>query len=289
MTDYTRTFQMNPDKQGLARILPHVTFTQRPGQDLQLQMILPQSSDEDVVGDKRFPAVLFVQGSGWTFPDVWYELPQLSQLAQRGFVVATVTHRNAKEGHAAPAFLEDVKTGIRFLRYYADRFHIDPDRIGIWGTSSGGNAALLATLTADDAQYKTHEYPEVSDRVAVCVDTFGPADVYQQFGSVNSQMAEAYGRQLTGNFDQPFSVDDLLFMSPVHRLKPEMDLPPFLIMHGTADETVGYQQSLDMHKKLLDLGYRSDLVTVEGGVHEGNFWSQELLEHVFNYLAEQLA
>lgn len=288
MTEFTRTFPKNPERLGLARIVPDVVFTQRPGADLKLQLILPQTVDKEIAGDKRCPAVLFVQGSGWTFPDVWYEIAQLSRLAQRGIAVATITHRSTKDGHAAPAFLEDVKTGIRFLREYADRFHIDPERIGIWGTSSGGNAALLTALTMDDKQYRTHEYEQQSDRVAVCVDTFGPADVYQQFGEADPVEAEFFARQLVGNYSETFSIKDLEFMSPAHLVKEGMDLPPFLLMHGTADSTVGYEQSVTMHEKLLEHGYESDLVTVTDGEHEGDFWSQELFEHVFNYLEAKL-
>lgn len=288
MSEFTRRFANNPEKLGLARIIPDVVFTQRPGADLKLQLIVPQTVDEDVARAKRCPAIVFVQGSGWTSPNVWYEIPQLSQLAQRGFVIATITHRSTKDGHVAPAFLEDVKTAIRFLRAHADRFYVDPDRIGIWGTSSGGNAALLAALTMDSGAYQTHEYADQSDHVSVCVDTFGPADIFQQFGEVDAVMSEMYARQMIGNFSETFSLDDLKFMSPVHLVKEGMDLPPFLIMHGTGDLVVGYQQSVSMHEKLLTSGYESDLVTVDDAVHEGDFWSQDLLNHVFDYLEAKL-
>ncbi|MCB8600020.1 alpha/beta hydrolase, partial [Blautia sp. DFI.9.9] len=69
-------------------------------------------------------------------------------------IVATVQHRSALDGHAFPAFLQDVKTAIRYLRAHAAEYQIDPDRVGIWGTSSGANAALLTALTPNDPRYE---------------------------------------------------------------------------------------------------------------------------------------
>lgn len=79
-----------------------------------------------------------------------YEIPQLSALAREGFVVATVNHRDASSDphDMFPAYLEDVKAAIRYLRANARQWHVDPDRLGIWGTSSGGNTSLLVGLTA---------------------------------------------------------------------------------------------------------------------------------------------
>ena len=46
-----------------------------------------------------------------------------------------------------------IKAAIRYLRANARQWHVDPDRLGIWGTSSGGNTSLLVGLTADDPRY----------------------------------------------------------------------------------------------------------------------------------------
>lgn len=288
MSDYTRTIKNNPTLEGLARMTHDIVFTQRPGADLTLELIHPWDTVEDIGKDKRYPAIVFVQGSGWTFPDVWFEIPQLSELARRGYIIATVTHRSTKDGHAVPAFLRDVKTAIRFLRHHADHFRIDPERIGIWGTSSGGNTALLCALTADRDVYRTDEWAEQSDHISVCVDCFGPADVDQQFETVAPEAAETFCRMLLQNYDKPFKMEDLHFMSPIHLLERDMDLPPFLLIHGNADDVVNYEQSVDMHEKLLDLGYTSDLITVDGAPHEGSFWSDELLQLIFRYIEEHL-
>ena len=82
----------NPTLTGLARLTRNVAY--RTGaDDLVMDIIAPQSTGDD--DDRRYPTVVFVQGSAWTTPDRDYEIPQLSELAREGFVVATVNHRNA--------------------------------------------------------------------------------------------------------------------------------------------------------------------------------------------------
>lgn len=138
----------NPTLTGLATLTRNVAY--KTGADnLVMDIISPQSTGDD--DDRRYPTVVFVQGSAWTTPHRDYEIPQLSALAREGFVVATVNHRDASSDphDMFPAYLEDVKAAIRYLRANARQWHVDPDRLGIWGTSSGGNTSLLVGLTAD--------------------------------------------------------------------------------------------------------------------------------------------
>ena len=74
---------------------------------------------------------------------MYYELPQLARYAQNGYVVATITHRNAMDGYPFPAF-----AGFRALRFCARmrrNMALTPAAC-VFGTSSGGNTALLMGL-----------------------------------------------------------------------------------------------------------------------------------------------
>ena len=120
----------NPTLAGLATLTRNVAY--KTGADnLVLDIISPQSTGDD--DDRRYPTVVFVQGSAWTTPHRDYEIPQLSALAREGFVVATVNHRDASSDphDMFPAYLEDVKAAIRYLRANARQWHVDPDRLGI--------------------------------------------------------------------------------------------------------------------------------------------------------------
>ena len=122
----------NPTLAGLASLTRNVAY-KTGADDLVMDIIAPQSTGDD--DNRRYPTVIFVQGSAWTTPHRDYEIPQLSALAREGFVVATVNHRDASSDphDVFPAYLEDVKAAIRYLRANARQWHVDPDRLGIWG------------------------------------------------------------------------------------------------------------------------------------------------------------
>ena len=172
------SIKRNPTLDGLAEISPDIVYSHAGGKDLTLRVIYPWRNDANAA--RRYPLILFIQGSGWTFPNINYEIPQLSWYARHGYVVATVTHRNCYDGFPFPAFLQDVKCALRYLRAHADDWSIDPERVTVYGTSSGGNTALLVGLTGDDPRYKTDEYADQSDAVSAVVECFGPTDMFLQ-------------------------------------------------------------------------------------------------------------
>ena len=104
----------NPTLAGLATLTRNVAY-KTGADDLVMDIIAPQSTGDD--DNRRYPTVVFVQGSAWTTPHRDYEIPQLSALAREGFVVATVNHRDASSDphDMFPAYLEDVKAAIRYL------------------------------------------------------------------------------------------------------------------------------------------------------------------------------
>ena len=276
----------NPTLEGMAEIIPDIVFSKVP---LKLQIINPWW---DRINGKTpsYPLVVFVQGSGWTSPNVWMEVPQLCRLAERGYVVATITHRNCYDGYPFPACLKDVKTAIRFLRCKGREYGIDTEKIGIWGTSSGGNLALLTALTIGDERYKTDEYGEYSDSVDYCVACFPPTDLVESMKdeSFCKDIKETFLELSGGHIDENISV--LREMSPYHIVKDMVreeknkKLPPILIAHGDSDTLIPYNQGKKMYDALLLLKAKADMVTVSNADHEGSFWSREMLNIIFEFI-----
>ncbi len=282
----------NPSFSGLAEILPDVSYS-AAWPELKMTLIVPQAAQRLDDG-RRYPVILFVQGSAWTSPNIYYEIPQLSQFAQKGYIVATITHRSALDGHRAPAFLEDVKTAIRFLREKADTYKVDVRRIGIWGTSSGGNTALLVGLTGDDPTYRTGEYPDQSDHVRVVVDCFGPADTPRLLEGALRQagdqpLDEENQKLFLGLLGQTpeEQKERLSLMNPIEKIA-DKPYPPFLLIHGDADPVVPYEQSEKMAEALAHHGIHTELIRVRGAEHEGSFWSQELLKKIWDFIGRLL-
>ena len=281
----------NPSLAGFASWMRDITYSTETGTELTLQLLLPWAATDPAFPDQRWPLVVFVQGSAWTFPDVGYELPQMGSLARKGYVVATVTHRSSIDGHKAPAFLQDVKAAIRFLRKNADQYRIDTERVAIWGTSSGGNTALLVGLTGDDPAYQTKEHAGYSDAVKTVVECFGPSDLLPMFGQGIPETDENGNPSifiaLLGNTKEE-QLERLGLMDPIRMVVPGRDYPPFMLLHGDADPVVNYNQSEKMAQLLSENDVHTELVRVEGAPHERDFWSLELWELVEDYLKRTL-
>lgn len=275
----------NPTHEGLLDLRANIPFACPDGEELCLQLVKPQWSS----GGQGFPLVLFIQGSAWQKPNQFWELPQLSLLAMRGYVIASVTHRSCHNA-PAPAFMQDVKTALRFLKAKAQEFDIDKSRVCAWGTSSGGNTALLMGLTADDPAFENGEYAGESTAVQAVVDCFGPTDLTGIYESLPEELRchEQNILYTLGGKDPLTCREKLALVNPAAYVKPGRSLPPFLLLHGDADDIVPYEQSESFYHLLGKNGYQADLVRVTGAPHEDTFWSRELLEIIFAFIEKNL-
>jgi acetyl esterase/lipase len=274
----------NPPLHGMAEAVENIVFARPEGMELSMTLLRPWQQHE--TDRQPVPLIVFVQGSGWTFPRIGFQLPQMARYAQGGRAVAMITHRNATQGHPFPAFLQDVKTAIRHLRANAAEYGIDPGRVCVFGTSSGGNAALLAGLTGDDPRYRTEEYDDQSDSVQAVIACFGPTDIEALFhNDAENIRAHPVYSGLLGSQD---AGDVMRAMSPILQIEEGRQYPPFLLIHGDQDELVPYEQSLDMFRALRNAGHAADLIRVIGAPHEGNFWSDRLHGLIAEFLDDKL-
>ena len=87
----------NPSLKGLSVLSPKIVYSTHTGKDITLDLLMPQIPEDAC--EKRYPLIVFIQGSAWHFPDTNYEIPQLARFADDGFVVASVTHRTVSYTH----------------------------------------------------------------------------------------------------------------------------------------------------------------------------------------------
>lgn len=275
----------NATMKGQVRLIENVTYSAVDGEALKMDILAPWSQRYDYLKSDPRPLIVFVQGSSWRQPTMGEEIPQLVQFVKAGYIVATVQHRNSLDGHSFPAFLQDVKTAIRFLRAHAEQYAIDPQRVAIWGTSSGANASLLVALTPNDPRYKTAEYADQSDAVNAVVSCFAPTDVVDTFKNA-SQVPGSDILQYSLFGTDPSKWDDIKRqMSPLYQIKDGQKYPPFLLLHGDADKVVPYHQMEDMYHALEEHGVSVEAYRVKGANHERDFWSQTIYDLVKDFLA----
>lgn len=279
----------NPGLTGQVRLIDNVTYAAVDGRPLKMAILEPWT--------QRFPLkyhlaprplIVFVQGSSWRVGKMGEQIPQLVQFVKAGYVVATVQHRNTLDGYPFPAFLEDVKTAIRYLRRRAVKFAIDPDRVAIWGTSSGANAAMLVGLTGDDPRYAGHLYRTESDRVNAVVSCFAPMDVLDTFDYTAAVPGSELLKFCLLGMDRKKWPEIAKEMSPLDQVKPGQDYPPFLLFHGDADKVVPYQQMVKMYDKLEADGYDVAAYRVKGANHEKDFWSERVYQTVLEFLDKKV-
>ena len=222
-------------------IYQNIAYTDSPHERHYLDIYLPANADKS----KPLPLVIWVHGGGWRNGSKIFT-GQQTKLVNKGFAVAAINYRFSK--HAPyPAQIHDCKAALRFLRKYAKDFGINPDKIGVWGSSAGGHLVALMGTTGDDPTFEGElGVSGVSSKVQAVSDWYGPTDMFKMYDLLKSQYP---GRDDLSNFPipklfngMPGEKDTLIRQgSPLFQVDP--DNPPFLIMHADGDLVVPLEQS----------------------------------------------
>jgi len=259
----------------------HVTDLSGKPMDLHMSLMLQNGNSEmrlasgidDEVSTGRQPAVVWINGSGWRGCDKNLMVAEMQFLAEAGYAVAFPYYRSTAEG-SFPAQLIDCKTAVRFLRAHADKFGIDPDRIGVIGRSAGGHLAAWMAMNTDG--YDTEEWSGFSSKVQAAVDMFGPVDIkklnlieVENFKNPNHRwhkLEETHGGALVGG-DPDTILDRSDAASPIFSLNEAMC--PLTILHGDQDPLVPLWVSEEFYDRIVAQGFgdRADFYVVKNGGH----------------------
>jgi acetyl esterase/lipase len=215
----------------------------------------------------RLPAIVVIHGGAWRAGSR-SEFDELTwQLAQSGFVAATVGYRFCPE-HRFPAQVQDVKCAVRFLRAHAEEFHIDPERLGAVGFSAGAHLALmLGAMDPQDGLDDSGGSPGFVSKVQAVVSYFGPTDLeLPSTDTTRPLLVDLIG----GTLDE--RRDDYRHASPIHYL--DGGDAPMLLFQGTADPLVPPQHATHMADAMQQAGVLGRVELIVGGGH-GADWSRE--------------
>lgn len=222
--------------------------------------------------------VLFISGSGWRAPLEWnaqalknggQQKVYVPPLTAAGYTVFAINHR-AQPRFLYPAAVEDARRAVRYIRHRAADFGIDATRLGAVGGSSGGH--LVSMLGVQDGAGQMDSEDEVerlSARVQCVVARAAPLDFLlrgqtmsfldMDYPAAGDTSSEAYQRYVEA--------------SPISYVSANS--PPFLLLHGDADETVHINQSEAMEKALKKAGVPVKFIRVAGGGHGPTFGNPE--------------
>jgi len=177
-------------------------------------------------------------------------------LNQHGITAFVLKYRLGSNGYRHPAMLNDAARALRLVRSRAGEWKIDPNRVGIMGSSAGGHLAstLLTHFDAGkpDADDPVERQSSRPDLGILCypVITLGE---YTHQGSKNN---------LLGKNPSPELVK--LLSNELHVTK---ETPPCFIWHTYEDTAVPVENSLDFARAFRRAGAPFDLHIYQKGPH----------------------
>lgn len=176
-------------------------------------------------------------------------------LNKKGFTVFAVRHGSSPR-YPMSAIVADVRRAVRFIRQHAGEYGVDPNRIGVYGGSAGGQLALLLGTTADTGDPSASDAVlRESSRVAAVVAWFPPTDL-SRFGTPMIRKALPAMRLTDAEAAE---------YSPIRFVSP--GAAPSLIAHGAADTTVPILEGETMHAALTKAGVPASFIRIEGAGH----------------------
>jgi acetyl esterase/lipase len=234
------------------------------GRAVRLDLYSPRNASS------RLPVIIWLHGGGWSKGRKEGRSPAVS-LVDDGYAVASVDYR-LTDVASFPAQIEDCKAAVRWLRANSSKYNLDPDRIGVWGFSSGGHlAALLGTSGEVKELEGNGDNMSYSSRVqAVCVVS-GPGDLLQLYrdatGPSGAEMNPKVKPGLEALIGVPVEENKTKAMAASPISYVSKDDPPFLIIQGENDPTVPVSLTQSFFAALKGAGVDVTLEIATGRGH----------------------
>jgi dipeptidyl-peptidase-4 len=230
-------------------VIKNITLKADDGTPLYGKLILPVNFDST----RKYPVIVYlyngpnVQLIHNQFPEsgnLWYEY-----MAQRGYVVFTMDGRGSSNRGMAfeqatfrrlgTVELQDQLKGVAYLKSLK---YVDPARMGIHGWSFGGFMTTSMMLRNPD--------------VFKCAVAGGPVMDWRMYEVMYTE------RYMDTPQDNPQGYADADLLTKVKQLKGKL-----LLIHGTNDDVVVWQHSIDFLKKCVDEGIQVDYYVYPGHPH----------------------
>lgn len=236
-------------------VVPDVVYGHKDGLAMTYD-VFPPSQNANGAG------VLFMVSGGWY--SQWQPPAQMrvftDPLTKRGFTVFTVRHGSSPR-YGIPDAVADVRRAVRHIRSTADKWKVDPQRLGVYGMSAGGHLSLMLGTTADDGQPADKDpVLQVSDRVQAVVAYVAPTDLtimvkeapdrlpaYEKFPALNLDLTAARAH------------------SPLWHVS--RDDAPTLLLAGAKDELVPIDHSRRLLRALEEQQVPSKLIEYPNAGH----------------------
>jgi acetyl esterase/lipase len=232
-----------------------LAYVEKGHQRQKLDLFLPKAK-------KPTPLVIWIHGGAWLQGSK--ERSPALYLTEAGFAVASINYRLSQH-EIFPAQIEDCKAAVRWLRANAEKYNLDADHFGAWGSSAGGHlVALLGTSGGEKDLEGKGGNEKHSSTVQCVVDFFGPTD-FEKMGGSHDKADSPESKLLGGGVQSKKEIAKQA--NPITYV--DKDDPPFLILHGERDTTVPFNQSELLSEALKKAKVDVEFVPVPRAGHGG--------------------
>jgi acetyl esterase/lipase len=236
-------------------ITPDVVYGHKFGMALTFDVLQPAEKANGA-------GVLFMMSGGWysRWSPPEQLMPLFKPLLDEGFTVFAVRHGSSPK-FGIPEAVKDVRRSVRYIRANAERWDIDPDRLGVTGMSAGGHLSLVLGTASDDGNPKANDpVLRSSNRVQAVVAFVPPTDLRIMVWEAEEHLP-AYKRfpALELGLKEAAKYSPLLHVTA--------DDPPTLLIVGRKDELVPIKHSEDIHAAFKDNNVTSELIIYDDSAH----------------------
>jgi acetyl esterase/lipase len=264
-----------------ARAADEAEFTQQQdviyghkwGMALTMDVFTPKQSANGA-------AVIQVVSGGWFSFREAINPAAIKEFLKRGYTVFAVCH-GSQPKFTIPEIVEDMNRAVRFVRYHANDYKIDANRIGITGGSAGGHLSLMIGTAGGPGKSDAKDpVDQASSRVQAVACFFPPSD-FLNWGKADYQLdVHTIPNPFKPALDFREQEKETRLFVPVKddktreilkQISPltyaNAETPPTLIIHGDADKLVPIQQAEIFINKLKELKVPAELVVKPGAGH----------------------
>lgn len=216
------------------------------------------------VGAGPYPAIAFIHGGDWVGGNRTQMTKIIQEIASHGYVGMAVDY-DLSPGVHFPVALYEGKEAIRWLRAHAAAYHVDPQRIGVAGSSAGGELAALVALTNGDNRFEGDGSSRgFSSSVKAAIVYNGVLDLTTVRDNDES-IIRYLGSSCSAQKELCFEA------SPQAQIGAAS--PPMYIGHGNADQDVPYSQFTAFVAAYKRMNRPITSFTADGGPH--TYWAKK--------------
>jgi len=227
--------------------------------------------------------IIFVVSGGWFSGHEAISPVFIKAFLKSGYTVFAVVH-GSQPKFQIPEIMQDMQRAVRFIRFNAKKYGVDPNHLGVTGGSAGGHLSLILGTMGGQGKADAPDPIDRESSAVQCVACFFPPTDFLNYGKPGeSAMGEgvlapykaAFGEiPKTPEAKEKFGRE----ISPIYHITS--NVPPTLIVHGDKDVLVPMQQTETFLKKCEEAGVKTKFLVKKGEGHGWKDWPTDFAQFV---------